>query len=647
MDIKTYLIAAIVAFFSIAAHATEKEKIPPLIPVERFAALSSMEQMELSPDGEYVAYIGPYKGRKHAFIHPKKDRSNIRIIPPIEDADIGWVKWINNDRLLVSYKYTMNSWGDKYSGSALFSAEKLLKDKFVNMARPNRNERKMGYKTSLSQFKDDVIDFLPEDPEHFILSLDDDRNGYDHIRKVNVNTGRYSTLYNGARGIQNWMIDQQHMPRYGWGFHKNKKRVVYKDPDSGKRKDLAETDWYQNKNIRPIEFTDDPRIAYALMPNEEGRKILIKFNIPEGKIVEIVFEHDSVDVSGLAYDPETGNIVGYNYYEDMPRTHFINATYKRLFEKLQSWLPSGSHSVIGRNSAKKIYLIKHYSDKDKGTLYVLDLINKTFAPLGSTMPLIPDQMASVKQHDIIVRDGLIIPTYVTYPKGRNSKNLPTIVLPHGGPHARDSASFDYWAQFLANRGYLVIQPNFRGSTGYGSKFVEMGHNQWGGKMQDDVTDVTKWAIEQGITDPERLCIGGGSYGGYAALMGAVKEPDLYKCAISINGVANIPAIKTFDRKFIGGKLGIKKITPKDKSDKDISPHHRAGEIKIPVLIIHAKDDPVVPYKQARNMYKKLKRLKKPVEFVSIKSGDHFLDTSKARITTLNAMEKFLQKQIGQ
>lgn len=640
-------IACIFIVVSLPSYAQENEEIPPLIPIEDFAALPSMQHMQLSPDGEYIAYITPYKGRKHAFIHPKNDQSQIRIIPPIKDADIGSIDWINNDRFLVSYKFTLNNWGDKYSGSALFSAEKLLKEKFINMARPDRVQRQLGYKTSPAQFRDDVIDNLPDDPEHFLLSIDHNRNGSDEIRKVNVNTGRYKVLLRGFGGIYNWMTDRQHKPRYGWGFRMGKNRNVYINPDSNKKIELANTDWYKEKNIRIIDFTEDPRIAYALMPNTDGRKILIKFNIPDEEIIETVFEHPKVDVTGLAYDPESGKVIGYRYFDDIGRTHFIDPFYRKLFKKINTWLPGGFHSVIGKNSAKKIYLIEHYSDKDYGSIYALDLINRSFSPLGTTMPLDANQMASVKLHDIKARDGLVIPTYFTYPKGRGTQNLPTIVLPHGGPHSRDSASFDYWAQFLANRGYLVIQPNFRGSTGYGSKFEDMGDNEWGGKMQDDVTDVTRWAIDQGITDPERLCIGGGSYGGYAALMGAVKEPDLYKCAISINGVANIPRIKTFDRKFIGGKLAVKSITPKDKKDKDISPHHRAKEIKIPVLIVHAKDDPVVPYTQGRGMYKKLNGLKKPVEFVSIKTADHYLDTSEARITTLNAMEKFLQKHIGQ
>ncbi len=632
-------------FQTTAPLIAQSDDIPPIIPVEKFATLPSMQQMQLSPNGEYLAYLTPIKGRMHALVHPINDTGALRIVVPVKDADVSSVRWANDDRLLVAYKFTGNSWGSKYKQSAFFSFNRDITE-YIDMAKASHDLRVQGYKTSIAQFKDDVIDALLDDPKHILLNIDSDRDGKSEVRRVNVTTGKFSTIQKGRRSIQNWMVDKQHNVRYGYGYENNKFKIVYRDPSSKKFIELTKTDWYVKDEIRPIEFTEDPRIAYALMPNDDGRQILIKFNIPEARIVETVFEHPEVDVSGLAHDPETGEVIGYRYYDDMPRTHFINKFYEKLFSILAKWLPGGSHAVIGRNSTKKLYLIEHYSDIDYGTIYVLDLKSKRLSKLGATMPLDAKHMASVNKEVITARDGVKIHTYFTKPKGRDAKNLPTIILPHGGPHARDNAYFDYWAQFLANRGYMVVQPNFRGSTGYGKKFKKMGYNQWGGKMQDDVTDVTKWAIDSGLADPSRICIVGASYGGYAALMGAVKEPDLYKCAVSINGVANIPDLKSFERGFIGGRVWIKKITPTDKSNKDISPYHQAKSITAPTLIIHVKDDPVVPYAQGKDIYKRLKRLKKDVEFVRIKTADHFLDTAEARVTTLTALEKFLQKHIG-
>ncbi len=266
--------------------------------------------------------------------------------------------------------------------------------------------------------------------------------------------------------------------------------------------------------------------------------------------------------------------------------------------------------------------------------------------LSSNDQLPQELMADIKPIEYEARDGLKIHGYLTLPKDKEAKKLPAVIFPHGGPAARSTQSFNTWTQFFASRGYAVLQPNFRGSIGYGDKFHELGDNQWGGTMQDDVTDGTKWLIEQGIADPANICIVGASYGGYAALMGAVKEPDLYKCAISINGVANLTAIISFGRQFVGGKAWTKKIGLEGESAKLVSPYYQAKKIKVPVLIVQSKDDPVVPNRQGNDMYKRLKYLKKPVTYVEVDNGDHHLDTAETRLAAFKAMEKFLAKHIG-
>jgi len=259
----------------------------------------------------------------------------------------------------------------------------------------------------------------------------------------------------------------------------------------------------------------------------------------------------------------------------------------------------------------------------------------------------PDLLAFSKPIAYRARDRLEIPGYLLLPRGSDGKNLPAVILPHGGPHVRDSRAFNYMAQFIASRGYAVLQPNFRGSSGYGPRFHQAGIRQWGGRMQDDLTDGVKWMVEQGIADPNRVCIVGGSYGGYAAAMGAIKTPDLYQCAVSINGVLDLPRLVSDDKKMIGGKSWIKGMGLEGAKLKEVSPYHRAAEITIPMLLIQARDDTRVHDDQATRMAKAMTKNNKAKEVVMIDFGGHALNHSGSRKIALTKIEAFLAEHIGE
>ena len=314
-------------------------------------------------------------------------------------------------------------------------------------------------------------------------------------------------------------------------------------------------------------------------------------------------------------------------------------------EIIDGLLPDTANLITQVLPDGKSFMIRARSDSRPNEYYVFDLKLKRLYFLISERPQIDSrQMAAVEPVSYEARDGLKIPAYITYPMGRPRGNLPAIVLPHGGPTSRDTLDFDYLAQFLANRGYLVLQPNFRGSSGYGVEFEDAGKKQWGGVMQDDLTDGTKWLVAQGLADPARICIVGWSYGGYAALMGAIKTPDLYRCAASINGVANLPALVGFDKKFIGGTLWTKSITLDEEGRRAASPYHNADAVKIPVFLAAAKDDARVPYRQSKRFYNKIKRRVTAV-YVELKTGGHSLDHEEARLRMLKKLDAFLAEHL--
>ncbi|WP_308911618.1 alpha/beta hydrolase family protein [Pseudokordiimonas caeni] len=647
---RSTILAAALAGLSQASAA---DAVPALIPVERFAELPSAQHFNLSPGGDYVAYVSPINGRQHVFMHPIGDTSpeTLVVLPPIDQgritADISWIDWANNETLLIAYRFTDRIRGEEFTRTDMFSLNRKKGSKFMSMARPSKREKDEGLTSSRAQFKDRVIDMLPDDPDHIMTTLDPEMNGKYEIRKVKVKNGQFSVISDGMHGIQQWMTDQNHEPRIGWGYDRTEFHIVYKDPDTDRLGDIQDSGMMASGEIELLAFTENPKVAYALHLQEDGNHTLVTYNIPMGQIVETLFAPEEGDVTGLKRDPETDAIIGYRYNDpDGGRVHYIDKQIAGLKASIDKLLPDGLNEITDIVRSQKMFLILHSSVRDPGSYYLLDLKSKQLAPITRIRNIDPAALTDIEVQKIAARDGLEFEVLVTKPADREAKNLPMVVFPHGGPHSRSSISFHYMAQFMANRGYVVLQPNFRGSTGYGDAFMEAGYNEWGRKMQEDVTDATRWAIEQGLADPKRICIAGGSYGGYAALMGAVTEPDLYACAISFNGVADIPRMIEADKGFIGGKFRVKKIIPEGMNKEDISPVHRAGEINAPILLIHAKDDPVVPFDHGRAMNSKLKSLHKSVEFVEMDSGDHFLESAEARLMTLNAMEAFLARHIG-
>jgi dipeptidyl aminopeptidase/acylaminoacyl peptidase len=260
----------------------------------------------------------------------------------------------------------------------------------------------------------------------------------------------------------------------------------------------------------------------------------------------------------------------------------------------------------------------------------------------------------MKPYPYKARDGLEIPAYLTLPPGRAPKNLPAVVYPHGGPDERDAIGFDYWAQFMANRGYAVLQPNFRGSSGYGAKFTEAGLRQWGLKMQDDISDGVKKLIADGIVDPKRVCIVGASYGGYAALAGATFTPDLYACAVSFAGISDLPKMLHSNRAQVNSdakeiSFWESRIGSTDENWDQLaatSPARHADQVKCPVLLLHGDGDTNVPIEQSEIEEAALKSAGKNVQFVRLEGDDHYSKLGATRVRTLKEIESFLASNIG-
>ncbi|RZJ86220.1 MAG: S9 family peptidase, partial [Brevundimonas sp.] len=332
---------------------------------------------------------------------------------------------------------------------------------------------------------------------------------------------------------------------------------------------------------------------------------------------------------------------------------FLDPTLAQRWASVTAAYPNKTVQVVSATPDFDKIIVLTQGAGDPGSYALIDMAAGRATPLGSQYPAVPTAaMGEVRYIEYRAADGMRIPAYLTLPPGREAKNLPLIMLPHGGPGARDEPGFDHWSQLLASRGYAVIQPQFRGSTGYGNAHLEAGYGEWGKKMQSDLTDGVHYLRDQGIIDPARVCIFGWSYGGYAAMAGATLDPETYRCAIAGAGVSDLPRMLAWERDQTGGKdsivmrfwkrfMGADRIN--DNAIAQVSPARLADRVRGPVLLIHGRDDSVVPYEQSELFQRALQRSGKDVEMVELQGEDHWLSRASGRLRVSQALIDFLNR----
>jgi len=623
-----------------ASTATAQQKKPADIPVEAFAALPGFSNAAISPDGKHISYFVELDGHREVLVQAL-DGSNAFRVPPPKEANFRAYRWASNDVILFQSSMTLQRriFRGKTQETRWFSLDLNTKD-FTWLGKPKRRSQERVSQTER------IIDMLPNDPEHILLELDMNLDGMAEVYETDVKSGRRAVRKGASRGIQNWYTDNQSEVRLGNGYDGSKFVTKLKRSD-GKWVDLKKVDWA--KKFRIEGFSNKPNTLYVSGHSPYGTEGLYELNLDTGIIAETVFVHGKVDLDYAFENTSTGKIEGVVYTDDFTRIKYINKVKERIQTGIDKALPDSVNTILSHVEALDWYFVLVESDKNSGDYFIYDRPKGQLHYVNRIRGNIdPELMASVETVTIPTRDQKEIPGYMIVPNGKEAHNLPTIVMPHGGPFGvRDSAEWDYEAQFYASRGYLVLKPNYRGSGGYGPAFERAGYNQWGGLMQDDVTDATKWLIDNGHSDPDRICIVGSSYGGYAALMGVIKEPGLYKCAISVNGVSNLVRLKSGDKSnAIGGRSWTKRMGLTGVKDSEVSPHHRADEVSAPVLLMSSVDDARVPWRMSRDTHKKLKKLKKDSTFIRIEDGTHHMVTANSRLTALKAAEKFLAEHIG-
>ena len=472
------------------------------------------------------------------------------------------------------------------------------------------------------------------------------------VYKVNLDTGVGSAIETAKADTRGYLLDERGSVLARVDINDDKDRWRLFTYEDGKDRMILEEVSEMGQPLSMFGLLEDGRIA-AINPHQEGRRdTLIAIDRKTGAMtpVEGATGNLGSDVRPLG-DPWRHRVVGIGWTEDLPKQKYFDAELAKIYAEVQPLFESGYVTLQSWSRDRSRVMLFGETADDAGAYYVYDTTAKKMRTVGKRYPqLTSADLGDRRSIKYPARDGTRIPAYLTLPVGVEPKNLPLVLLVHGGPHARDDFTFDWWSSFLASRGYAVLQANFRGSTGYGYEWFDAGRNGWGdGVMQTDVEDGAAALIKAGIADSKRVCIVGASYGGYAAQAGATITPDRYTCAISVAGVSD-PEEMMKDANRGGKKSAISEWWRKSMgSDMDhlrrISPIRHVDQVKIPILLLHGAEDTVVEVEQSRTMYKKLKSARRNVKYVELGGDDHWLSSAATRTQMLQEIETFLAQNM--
>ncbi len=648
---------ALPAAAPLLAQTTTTPALAPRLPTEAFAQLPLLQGMQLSPDGNFVAGIVNLGDSSALVVQGVTPGS--AVVPLLKTDNVrftfNWVHWVNPDLLIASLRYPATRGAVDTTERRLMSVRRDGSKLFHLDLRPNRDG---GQLASMAwQIQDDVIDTLPEDGQHVLLALTSGGNGEPAVYKVNVTNGQRDMVHAAKRGVVGWVPDRQHQIRVGVVQNGEQFEIIERSKTGTDWRSLWKFERYSENATWPLGFDTEPQTLWVRAWHQNHWAVF-SVNLADPALPrKLQLALPGVDIDGdLMYSEHTNEVVGVNNTGTAgaanARVYLWEPELKALAQMIDQQLPGRYNRLTSFSSDEQRYLLYSSGNGLPGQYFVGHRTCGELRLLSDTQPkLHPRQLVGKKATFIKARDGLPLHAFISQPKGAAADQpLPLVLLPHGGPESSDDDDFDYWTEFLANRGYRVLQVNFRGSDGAGLAHKKAGIQRWGLEMQDDLTDAVQWAVEQKLADPQRLAIVGASYGGYAALMGVVKTPDLFRCAISFAGVSNLPDLVFAARNYIGGLTGAEAQIGDTWGDserlKATSPSQQAARIQVPVLLVHGTSDRVVPVDQSKTMASALSRAGKPYQFIELEGGDHHLSRYSHRLEFFQAMESFLAKHIG-
>ncbi|MEL4425853.1 MULTISPECIES: alpha/beta hydrolase family protein [Shewanella] len=628
-------------------------------PAEIFSQGAQYTNVKISPSGDYLSVIMNHEGKDKLLILNTEDLSAKHIVYFPGNAQVGSYTWVNDERVVVAKEY-LKGWDDRplYYGELM--AVNADGSKVAYLFGYNSGQQQTGShlkKNTAIQATAYVLDPLPDDDRYMLVNAIPWNGGrsldYEQLQdvyRVDVYRGTRKKITRSPIGMASFMTDDDGEVRFVAGQDRsNNTRIFYRNDG-----EWIDTDKLNIglKDFTPISFTEDPNSVYAAASQADEPKAVYRVNLKTGE-KKMMVNDARVEPDNFWINGQNKQLYAVEFANGYPTYAFVDPEDQHAvyLKQLLASLPGHQVRIISetRNADKMIILA--FNDRNPGDYYLFDTKTVKLRHLLRTMESIdPAKMAEVKPMDIKVRDGMTIQAYLTLPPGKDPKQLPLVVNPHGGPHyVRDSWGFDPQNQMLANQGIAVLQVNFRGSGGYGEAFQQAGYRKWGSEIQYDIIDATRHLIDQGIVDKQRICIVGGSFGGYSALQSSVMEPDLFKCAIGFAGVYDLEMMfKEGDvQARDSGTSYLRTVLGQDQAVlRAMSPTRNVDKLKANLLLVHGGNDERAPIEQFEALEDALKKHNYPYQKIIMDDEGHGFYDESHRAIYYQKMLNFLKQNLG-
>ncbi len=598
-------------------------------------------QFQLSPNGKFLAGLAPVGTRQNIVVIDLETNKS-RAVTSVSEQDVRGFQWANNDRLV----FFMDDDGNESFGIWAVNKDGSQPRTLVQAAatRPGRIQ------------STNVIDILEDEKDYVLVSSNDRRAAYPDIYKLNIVSARKAIVHRNPGKLVQWFTGWDGQVLGGFFQDELEQGILLLDSETGEWEELTRHR-YDAASFTPALMSGDGINGYVnsnLTPEGAVRDKagLYRYNFKTREMGELVYEHPVVDCCNVGSTRKTKDMISISYNVGKPTIVYMDDRWKSIMEGINEALPNTINAMTSVDDDETTGVVVSTSSTQPPTYYLYDFGDRKLKFLADSRPWVKsEEMAEMVPFEMKARDGLELHGYLTLPNGSDGKNLPMIVNPHGGPWARDGWGYNPTIQFLANRGYAVLQVNFRGSTGFGMNHLYSSNRQWGQAMQDDITDAVNWAVKDGTADKDRICIYGGSYGGYATMAGLTYTPDLYQCGINYVGVTDLPLLF----KSLPDAWGAAAVTMADqvgdpKTEKEFlqewSPSNHADKIKVPVFMAYGRQDPRVSIDHAKVMEKALK--KNGVKYELMVKGDegHGYRKQENQYDFYGRMETFLAENLN-
>lgn len=601
-----------------------------LIPINQFFSTPEKSNFKISPNGRFIAYIGLDNHCKNIYLIDLINKDSSKQLTYQNDINVKSFAWNNDSK--ISFLTEQSS-----QDSLRLYAVDINTEKIWPLIRPVRGRFRW-------------IHAMVTGGDSFIAGINDRDSSFFDLYRIYLDGRPRELVLQNPGNMSSWVVSNDGQVRLAVANDSVQQSVLYRSSEKEPFKEIIRCD--VESSFTPLGYKDSSNaIIYALSNIDRDKLALVSYDLVNQRELGELYSHKDVDVSPGGYFTEQNKLLFVNYSTSRQNRHFFDEATKKKYDQLSKQIDGFEFQVLNTDISGNKVIIKTYTDVNPGGIYFYDFSTQKLTKLTDNNSDLKDKELSPNEYiTYTARDGMQISGYLTYPIHSNRKNLPMVVLPHDGPNGREVWGFDNEAQFLANRGYLVFQMNYRGSTGFGKKFWTAGFKEWGGKIQDDITDGVKWLIKEGIADRERVAIVGKGFGGYSALHAACFNSDLYKCAVSYSGYTNLftyfrdipPYFKSYVQKMyqvVGNPIREAELF------KNISPVFHSDKVKIPVLLVQGGKDRFSSVTDANQFVQKLKNNNIPVQYILKEDEDRTFKRDENVFGYYNELERFLAKYL--